>query len=215
MKSGCWRLRPQSRHWQQTHHREILSYPAAVKKSWLWQELRKVRNIRPSFHHGLWGGMIYSAIDTYLLGGNAPWTLHHHADHSQLQKTSAAQRIAYPKPDGKITFDKSSSVYLSNANHEENQPAHLTLKDSSVPLAINLPDYDGPEARFCQPVSTNISKKTVTPGSRSTRKIASIVKPATSRIRPNITWVVPKVVGDPITRTCKFPNLLLLTLLTK
>ena len=98
---------------------EILSYPAAVKKSWLWQELRQVRNIRPSFHHGLWKGMIYSAIDTYLLRGNAPWTLHHHADHTQLQKASVAQRIAYPKPDGKITFDKSSSVYLSNANHEE------------------------------------------------------------------------------------------------
>ena len=182
---------------------EILSYPAAVKKSWLWQELRQVRNIRPSFHHGLWRGMIYSAIDTYLLRGNAPWTLHHHTDHTQLQKASAAQRIAYPKPDGKITFDKSSSVYLSNANHEENQPAHLTLKDSSVPLAINLPDYDGPEARFCPAgVYEYIEEDGNT---RFQINAQNCVHCKTCDIKDptqNITWVVPEGGGGP-----NYPNM--------
>ena len=182
---------------------EILSYPAAVKKSWLWQELRQVRNIRPSFHHGLWKGMIYSAIDTYLLRGNAPWTLHHHADHTQLQKASVAQRIAYPKPDGKITFDKSSSVYLSNANHEENQPAHLTLKDSSVPLAINLPDYDGPEARFCPAgVYEYIEEDGNT---RFQINAQNCVHCKTCDIKDptqNITWVVPEGGGGP-----NYPNM--------
>ncbi len=182
---------------------EILSYPASVKKSWLWQELRQVRNIRPSFHHGLWRGMIYSAIDTYLLRGNAPWTLHHHADHTQLQKASVAQRIAYPKPDGKITFDKSSSVYLSNANHEENQPAHLTLKDSSVPLAINLPDYDGPEARFCPAgVYEYIEEDGNT---RFQINAQNCVHCKTCDIKDptqNITWVVPEGGGGP-----NYPNM--------
>ncbi len=128
---------------------ELTDYPAKLETSWLWKELRKVRNIRPSFRWGLWGGILYSGIDTYLFGGNAPWTLRHHADHEQLQRASQAKPIDYPKPDGEITFEKLSSVFLSNTNHEENQPAHLTLKDDNVPLSVNLAEYAGPEARFC------------------------------------------------------------------
>ncbi len=182
---------------------EISSYTAAVKKSWLWRELRKVRNIRPSFHWGLWGGVIYSAIDTYLFGGNAPWTLHHHADHTQLQKASAAHKITYPKPDGEITFDKPSSVYLSNANHEENQPAHLTLKDSSVPLAINLPDYDGPEARFCPAGVYEYIKEDG--NARFQINAQNCVHCKTCDIKDptqNINWVVPEGGGGP-----NYPNM--------
>ena len=128
---------------------EISTYAELLKQSWLWSELKTVRNIRPSFRWGLWGGIAYSAIDTYLLRGKAPWTLRNHADHTRLHKVTQSKKINYPKPDGKITFDKLSSVFLSNTNHEENQPTHLILKDENIPMAINLPDYDGPEARFC------------------------------------------------------------------
>ena len=128
---------------------EISTYAELLKQSWLWSELKTVRNIRPSFRWGLWGGIAYSAIDTYLLRGKAPWTLRNHADHTRLHKVTQSKKINYPKPDGKITFDKLSSVFLSNTNHEENQPTHLILKDENVPMAINHPDYDGPEALFC------------------------------------------------------------------
>jgi len=128
---------------------EISTYAELLKQSWLWSELKTVRNIRPSFRWGLWGGIAYSAIDTYLLRGKAPWTLRNHADHTRLHKVTQSKKINYPKPDGKITFDKLSSVFLSNTNHEENQPTHLILKDEHVPMAINHPDYGGPEARFC------------------------------------------------------------------
>ena len=181
---------------------EILSYPAAVKKSWLWQELRQVRNIRPSFHHGLWGGMIYSAIDTYLLRQRAVDFASSCRPHATSESLGSA-RIAYPKPDGKITFDKSSSVYLSNANHEENQPAHLTLKDSSVPLAINLPDYDGPEARFCPAgVYEYIEEDGNT---RFQINAQNCVHCKTCDIKDptqNITWVVPEGGGGP-----NYPNM--------
>lgn len=124
-------------------------YPRTLKKSWVWPELYRARNIRPSFRRGLWSGLAYSAIDTYLLRGRAPWTLNHAEDHKALRPAARATKIAYPKPDGKITFDKLSSVFLSNTNHEENQPCHLRLKDAAVPLDVNLALYDGPENRYC------------------------------------------------------------------
>jgi len=188
---------------EETPAAEMSSYPNAVKASWLWGELKKVRNIRPSFRWGLWGGMIYSAIDTYLFAGNAPWTLHHHADHTQMKKASASQKIDYPKPDGEITFDKPSSVYLSNTNHEENQPAHLTLKDDDVPLAINLADYDGPEARFCPAgVYEFIEEGGDT---RFQINAQNCVHCKTCDIKDptqNINWVVPEGGGGP-----NYPNM--------
>jgi electron-transferring-flavoprotein dehydrogenase len=128
---------------------ELADYPHALRETWLWEELRRVRNIRPAFRWGLWAGMAYGGIDTYLLRGRAPWTLHNHADHACLKKAGESPAIAYPKPDGEITFDKPSSVFLANTVHDEDQPVHLRLKDADVPIRTNLAEYDAPEERFC------------------------------------------------------------------
>ena len=128
---------------------DITDYRSRLEASWLWDELHRVRNLRPSFRWGLWGGLLYSGLDTYVLRGKAPWTLRHHDDHAALKKASECRRIEYPKPDGVVSFDRNSSVFLSNTNHEEDQPVHLTLKDDAVPIAINLAEYDAPEQRYC------------------------------------------------------------------
>jgi len=122
-----------------------------VRESWLHAELASARNIRPSFSKfGLYGGMAYSALDTYVLRGRAPWTLHHpHADNETLAKAADAPKIAYPKPDGKLTFDRLSSVFISNTNHEENQPAHLKLRDPGRWKGVNWDEYRSPESRYC------------------------------------------------------------------
>lgn len=128
---------------------EVFGYEQALKSSWVWPELYRVRNIRPAFRWGLWPALVYSAIDSYLLRGRAPWTFHHEPDHKSLNKSHDCMPINYPNPDGEISFDRLSSVYLSNTNHEENQPAHLKLRDTNVPIALNLPNYEAPEQRFC------------------------------------------------------------------
>ncbi|MFO0388786.1 MAG: electron transfer flavoprotein-ubiquinone oxidoreductase [Alphaproteobacteria bacterium] len=128
---------------------ELHGYTNAFKKSWVHKELKSVRNIRPGFRWGLLPGLWLAALDTYVFNGRAPWTLRNHADHTQLKDAKLAKKIEYPKPDGKLTFDRLSSVFLSNTNHEEDQPAHLTLKDASVPVAHNLAKYDAPEQRYC------------------------------------------------------------------
>jgi electron-transferring-flavoprotein dehydrogenase len=126
------------------------SYPAKLQASWVWEELQAVRNIRPGFaKFGFWGGMAAAAVDTYLFRGKAPWTWTHHADHSQLKKAAEAPRIAYPKPDGVITFDRLSSVFLSNTNHEEDQPAHLVLRDPARWQGVNWAQFASPESRYC------------------------------------------------------------------
>ena len=127
----------------------VETYPPALTRSWVWPELKAVRNIRPAFRHGLWAGLAHAALDTYVFRGRAPWTLRHHPDHESLKPVDRTRPIAYPKPDGQVTFDRLSSVYLSNTNHEENQPVHLQLKDPSLPIAVNLPLYDAPEQRYC------------------------------------------------------------------
>ena len=128
---------------------EATAYSAEVKKSWLWDELHGVRNIRPAFKWGLWGGIAYGTIDTFLFRGKAPWTLGHHDDHSQLGDKTAYAKIDYPKPDGKLTFDRLSSVFLSATNHEENQQSHLRLKDESLALSVNYAKFGAPETRYC------------------------------------------------------------------
>lgn len=129
---------------------EATTYPEALRESWLYDELWRVRNVRPSFRWGLWGGLVYSALDTYVFAGHAPWTLHHlHHDHDTLRKAHEAPHIHYPKPDGKVSFDKLSSVFISNTNHRDDEPCHLRLKDASVPLDVNLALYDAPEQRYC------------------------------------------------------------------
>jgi electron-transferring-flavoprotein dehydrogenase len=122
-----------------------------LKESWVWEELSAVRNVRPAFAKlGMWGGLAYSALDTYVLRGKAPWTFHHtHPDNTTLQEANAAPQIAYPKPDGKLTFDRLSSVFISNTNHEENQPAHLHLRDPAVAIAVNWEHFRSPETRYC------------------------------------------------------------------
>jgi electron-transferring-flavoprotein dehydrogenase len=126
------------------------SYPAALEASWVYEELKAVRNIRPAFAKwGMWGGLVNAALDTYLFRGKAPWTMTHHADNESLKKAADSPKISYPRPDGKLTFDRLSSVFLSNTNHEEDQPAHLKLKDPARWKAVNYDTYGSPESRYC------------------------------------------------------------------
>uniref|UniRef100_A0A8C6T0K3 Electron transfer flavoprotein-ubiquinone oxidoreductase n=1 Tax=Neogobius melanostomus TaxID=47308 RepID=A0A8C6T0K3_9GOBI len=130
----------------------VPEYSEMLKKSSIWKELHAVRNIRPSFHNyfGLYGGMVYTGIFYWILRGKEPWTLKHCGmDAHQLKPAKDCTPIDYPKPDGKISFDLLSSVALSGTNHEGDQPAHLTLRDDSVPVDRNLALFDGPEQRFC------------------------------------------------------------------
>jgi len=128
---------------------DLESYESSLHNSWVGAELYGVRNIRPAFRYGLWAGLIYAALDTYVFRGKAPWTLRHHADHESLKKAAECAPINYPAPDGVVSFDRLSSVYLSNTNHAEDQPVHLTLKDAAIPIHHNLEYYDAPEQRYC------------------------------------------------------------------
>ncbi len=128
----------------------LSAYPEAFRRSWLFDELHRARNFKPWMSKGLVLGTLMVGVDQIVFGGRAPWTLHHrHADHETLKTKTEAAPIVYPKPDGKLTFDRLSSVFISNTNHNEDQPIHLTLKDPAVPVRINLELYDGPEQRYC------------------------------------------------------------------
>lgn len=127
---------------------ECIQYPENLKKSWIWSELRSVRNIRPGFHFGLFIGLFNAALET-LTRGLTPWTLKNHADHSSTGILAHHQKIAYPKPDGIITFDRLTSVQLSNTNHEEEQPCHLKLRDPTIPISVNYPMYGEPAQYYC------------------------------------------------------------------
>ncbi len=183
----------------------VADYRGAMAASWVWDELRRVRNIRPSFRWGLWGGLAYSAIDTYLLRGRAPWTMHHHADHEQLDKAADSAPIAYPKPDGKVSFDRLSSVFISNTNHEENQPPHLQLKDPDLAIAVNYALYDSPEQRYCPAGVYEIVSEPAGGGKRLQINAQNCVHCKTCDIkdpRQNINWVVPEGGGGP-----NYPNM--------
>jgi len=131
-------------------HDELSAYPEAFSASWLAAELNKDRNFKNWFKPGLTVGTAMNGFEQYVLRGNMPWTLHRKdPDHVLLQEAAKYQPIDYPKPDGKLTFDRLSGVFISNTNHEENQPAHLTLKDAAVPVNVNLARYAGPEQRYC------------------------------------------------------------------
>ena len=178
---------------------------AALERSWVWEELRGVRNIRPSFRWGLWGGLAYSALDTYVLRGNAPWTFHNHADHRQLTRASEATRIDYPRPDGKITFDRLSSVFISNTNHEEDQPAHLRLRDPQKAIAVNYRLYDSPEQRYCPAGVYEIVDQAGAGGPHLQINAQNCVHCKTCDIKDpeqNIDWVVPEGGGGP-----NYPNM--------
>jgi electron-transferring-flavoprotein dehydrogenase len=135
-------------------HDELTAYPEAFERSWLADELHQTRNFKLWFKKGALMGQLMTGIEQWLLPKlgvkSPPWTLHRSKpDHAYLKPAADCEPIAYPKPDGKLTFDRLSSVFVSNTNHEENQPAHLTLKDPSIPVAVNLATYAGPESRYC------------------------------------------------------------------
>ncbi|MEM7679754.1 MAG: electron transfer flavoprotein-ubiquinone oxidoreductase, partial [Pseudomonadota bacterium] len=186
---------------------ECTIYADNMKKSWVWSELKKVRNIRPGFQKGLWFGLINAAWET-LTGGLSPWTLKNHADHAQLRKASQYKEIDYPKPDGVITFDKLTSVQLSNTNHAEDQPVHLQLKDPSVPVSINLPEYAEPAQRYCPAGVYEIVKDDTSESKESVRlqiNSQNCVHCKTCDIKDpsqNINWVVPQGGDGP-----NYPNM--------
>ena len=128
---------------------ELDTYPELIEQSWIGKELKAVRNVRPAFKWGLWAGLAHAALDAYVFRGKTPWTLHHHPDHTALMPAQDAPRIAYPKPDGKISFERLDNLAFSGTNHEADQPVHLTLRDSAVPIRHNLTLYDAPEQRYC------------------------------------------------------------------
>jgi electron-transferring-flavoprotein dehydrogenase len=184
---------------------EVADYRQRLEQSWLWEELRQVRNIRPSFRWGLWGGIAYSALETYVFRGKAPWTLRHHPDHESLKPVRECQPIEYPKPDGKVSFDRLSSVFLSNTNHEENQPCHLTLKDAEVPIRHNLALYDAPEQRYCPAGVYEIVRDDDGGNPRLQINAQNCVHCKTCDIKDptqNIHWVVPEGGGGP-----NYPNM--------
>jgi electron-transferring-flavoprotein dehydrogenase len=130
---------------------EPVDYPGRLQASWVWDELKGVRNIRPGFaKFGLAGGLVNAALETYVFRGKAPWTLHHaHGDNETLLPAASAPQIAYPRPDGVRTFDRLSSVFISNTNHEENQPVHLRLRQPETAISVNWERYRSPETRYC------------------------------------------------------------------
>jgi electron-transferring-flavoprotein dehydrogenase len=184
---------------------EPVDYPRRLERSWLWQELYRVRNVRPGFRGGLLPGLVNAALDTYVLRGRAPWTMHHHADNTTLKRKDRARPIAYPKPDGVVSFDRLSSVFLSSTNHEEDQPAHLKLKDPSVAIATNLALYDAPEQRYCPAGVYEIVRDADGQNPRLQINAQNCVHCKTCDIKDptqNIDWVVPEGGGGP-----NYPNM--------
>jgi len=181
-------------------HDELEQYPREFRRSWLHQELHRARNFKAWMDKGLWVGTVMFGFDQIALRGRAPWTLHRHTpDHAKLRPAAECTPIDYPKPDGKITFDRLSSVYVSNTNHEENQPPHLTLKDPTVPVRVNLAKYAGPESRYCPAAVYEF----VSDGNGQQRlqiNAQNCVHCKTCDIKDptqNIVWVAPEGGGGP------------------
>ena len=181
-------------------HDELSAYPQAFEKSWLYTELNKARNFKAWFKKGLAVATVMNGVEQFALRGNIPWTLHRDKpDHLYLKPASACKPIAYPKPDGKLTFDRLSSVFISNTNHEEQQPAHLTLKDAGVPVGINLAKFAGPEARYC-PAGVYEFVKNEDNSDRLQINAQNCVHCKTCDIKDptqNIVWVTPEGGGGP------------------
>jgi len=179
---------------------ELSAYPEAFRESWLYTELNKSRNFKAWFKYGLRVGTLMNGIEQFSLGGNMPWTIRRDKpDHEYLKPAAECQPIEYPKPDGKLTFDRLSSVFISSAAHEENQPAHLTLKDASVPVKVNLTKYAGPEARYC-PAGVYEFVKNADNTDRLQINAANCVHCKTCDIKDptqNIVWVTPEGGGGP------------------
>ena len=181
-------------------HDELADYPEAFRNSWLFTELNKSRNFKTWFKKGLTVATVMNGLEQFALRGNIPWTLHRDKpDHVYLKPAADCQPIVYPKPDGKLTFDRLSSVFISNTNHEEQQPAHLTLKDASVPVAVNLSKFAGPEARYC-PAGVYEYVKNDDNTDRLQINAQNCVHCKTCDIKDptqNIVWVTPEGGGGP------------------
>jgi len=178
---------------------ELTAYPEAFRNSWLFDELYRARNFKPLMAKGLWLGSLLFGIDQMLFRGKAPWTLHLTADHSKLKPAAQCTPIEYPKPDGVLTFDRLSSVFLSNTNHEEDQPCHLRLKDPAAPIAHNLPLYAAPEQRYCPAGVYEIVEEAGAP--RLVINAQNCVHCKTCDIKDpgqNIDWVPPQGGEGPI-----------------
>ena len=184
---------------------ELDAYSAAFQESWLFDELYRARNFKQWMSKGLYSGTVMVGVEQTLLGGKFPWTLHHgHADHECLRPASECEPIDYPKADGKLTFDRLSSVFVSNTNHEENQPCHLILKDATVPVALNLAKYAGPENRYC-PAGVYEFVKNNDGTDRLQINAQNCVHCKTCDIKDptqNIVWVTPQGGGGP-----NYPNM--------
>ena len=181
-------------------HDDLSAYPEAFENSWLHTELNKARNFKQWFKKGRTVGTLMTGVEQFVLRGHVPWTLRRAAaDHTYLKPAAECQPIQYPKPDGKLTFDRLSSVFISNTNHEENQPAHLTLKDASVPVGINLAKFAGPEARYC-PAGVYEYVKNEDQSDRLQINAQNCVHCKTCDIKDptqNIVWVTPEGGGGP------------------
>ena len=180
---------------------EPAGFEDKFKASWLYPELKSVRNIRPAFaKFGLYGGIAYSALDTFVLRGRAPWTFKHtHADHEGLVKAASAAKIDYPKPDGVLTFDRLSSVFISNTNHEEDQPVHLRLKEPGRWQGVNWAEFASPESRYCpagvyEAVGVDLGEPRLQINAQNCVhcKTCDIKDPT-----QNIDWQVPEGAGGP------------------
>jgi len=185
---------------------ELSAYPAAFRSSWLHDELHRARNFKPFMSRGLYYGTFMVGLDQVLFRGKAPWTLHHqHRDNEMLLPKDQCKPIDYPKPDGVLTFDRLSSVFVSNTNHNEDQPAHLTLKDPAVPIKINLPQYDAPEQRYCPAGVYEIVRDADGTNPRLQINAQNCVHCKTCDIKDptqNIVWVTPEGGGGP-----NYPNM--------
>ena len=181
-------------------HDELSAYPVAFENSWLHTELNKARNFKQWFKKGRTVGTLMTGVEQFLLRGHVPWTIRRTAaDHTYLKPAAECKPIQYPKPDGKLTFDRLSSVFISNTNHEENQPAHLTLKDASVPVNVNLAKFAGPEARYC-PAGVYEYVKNEDQSDRLQINAQNCVHCKTCDIKDptqNIVWVTPEGGGGP------------------
>ena len=186
-------------------HDVLAEYPEAFERSWLKDELHRARNFKQWMSKGLYTGTLMVGLEQKVLGGRVPWTLHHkHADHETLRPAKQCKEIVYPKPDGALTFDRLSSVFLSNTNHDENQPAHLTLKDASVPVRVNFEVYGGPESRFC-PAGVYEFTNDASGASQLVINAQNCVHCKTCDIKDpaqNIVWVTPEGGGGP-----NYPNM--------
>jgi electron-transferring-flavoprotein dehydrogenase len=188
-------------------HDELAAYPEAFRKSWAYRDLYKVRNVKPGLKWGMWPGTMHGGAHMWLndlgLGFIVPWTLKHkRADNESLKPAVEMPKIDYPKYDGVVTFDKLSSVFVSNTNHEEDQPSHLQLRDPSIPVAVNLAVYDGPEQRYC-PAGVYefvVDESSATSAKHLQVNAQNCVHCKTCDIKDpkqNIHWVTPEGGGGP------------------